>query len=201
MRGRRSDPEGRGEPKADAEGASTEARPNGRLHQIYEDYFDFTWRSLKRLGVPDASLDDATQEVFMIVYRRLPEFEGRAKLSTWIFRTAMNVALHARRSQARSRLEFPPDLPESVSHDGSPEERLAQADEASLVRSLLDKLDFDQRAVLILAEFEEQSPLEIAETLGIPRNTVYSRLRAARIAFASQFRLATGAHTSQRHYG
>jgi RNA polymerase sigma-70 factor, ECF subfamily len=202
MQGRGSSSEGpdlssEGAPDARSEKRSAQVavRPSARdatlEGRIYDEHFDFTWRSLRRLGVPESALDDAVQEVFLVVYRRLPEFEGRAKLSTWIFRTAMNVALHARRNVARSRLDFPEDLPDEAASGPSPEEHVAQASEARLVRQLLGKLSLDERAVLILAEFEDQSPAEIAETLGVPRNTVYSRLRAARIKFAEHYERAT----------
>jgi RNA polymerase sigma-70 factor, ECF subfamily len=198
MLGRSSNREGKVRPGPLAAPREPAGAPEAKLHALYEQYFDFTWRSLKRLGVPEHSLDDATQEVFLVVYRRLQEFEGRAKMSTWIFRTAMNVAMHVKRSQVRSRLEFPEMLPEREALGGSPEEALAKADESRMVHALLEKLDFDQRAVLILAEFEEQSPTEIADTLGVPRNTVYSRLRAARLAFAEHLERAMAQESRRR---
>jgi len=161
------------------------------LRALYDQYFDFTWRSLKRLGVPESGLDDATQEVFVVLYRRLPEFEGRSKMSTWIFRIALHVAQHAQRAKARSRLSFPGEAPELESSEPSAEQKLVAESEARLVRSLLDKLSLEQRAVLVLAEFEAQTPAEIAETLNIPRNTVYSRLRTAREELAEHYRRAT----------
>ena len=66
---------------------------------VYEAYFDFVWCSARRLGVPDPNLDDAVQEVFVIVHRRLAEFEGRSSIKTWLFGIVRNVSREARRCE------------------------------------------------------------------------------------------------------
>lgn len=152
------------------------------LGEIYEAHFDFVWRSLRRLGVPDAQLEDAVHDVFLVAHRRLSEFEGRSSLKTWLFAIALRVAQNMRRSLARqpaterdgeiaSEAELAPDV---------------QADRSRAVAlgvRLLNELDADKRAVFILAELEQLPASEIAQALGIPLFTVYSRLRAARRTF------------------
>src|SRR5207237_991026 len=68
---------------------------------VYDEHFDFVWRSARRLGVPEASLDDVAQDVFVTVYRRLPEFEGRSQLKTWIFGILRHTISDLRRGQRR----------------------------------------------------------------------------------------------------
>src|SRR5579859_7717464 len=66
--------------------------------EVYEDYFSFVWRSARRLGAPEASVDDVVQEAFVVVYRRLSQFEGRSSLKTWLFGIVLNVVRAHRRS-------------------------------------------------------------------------------------------------------
>jgi RNA polymerase sigma-70 factor, ECF subfamily len=148
---------------------------------LYEQYFDFVWRSLRRLGVPVSALDDAAQEVFMVVHRRLPEFEGRASLKTWLFGIALNVAQHVMRSAARRASERAPEtLTAPVS---TPQEEFLRAEAVKLLYQVLDELDPDKRSVFVMAELEQMTASEISELSGLPLNTVYSRLRLARRDF------------------
>jgi RNA polymerase sigma-70 factor (ECF subfamily) len=153
------------------------------LEAIYEEHFDFVWRSLRRLGIPDAQLDDAVQDVFVVVHRRLGEFEGRSTLKTWLFGIALRVASVHRRTAARRPteplVEDPPDQTANPLADALTE----AAEAARLVRQLLEYLDEDRRAVFVLAELEEMTAPEISAALGVNLNTVYSRLRLARRDF------------------
>ena len=65
--------------------------------QVYDEHVAFVWRLLRRLGLPESALNDAVQDVFLVVFRRLPDFVQRAKLSTWLFRICMRVAKDYRR--------------------------------------------------------------------------------------------------------
>jgi RNA polymerase sigma-70 factor (ECF subfamily) len=155
---------------------------------IYDDQFDFVYRNVRRLGVPDAHVDDAVQEVFLVVHRRLAEFEGRSSVKTWIFGILARVAADHRRSLRRKspHLRSPGGVvePDTIldERDG-PHETMARAEGVRLLHSLLDQLDDDKRVVLVLAELEQMSSPEIAESLGCNLNTVYARLRAARREF------------------
>lgn len=165
------------------EPASERCDPNPlEFDAVYEAHFDFVWRSLRRLGVREAALDDAAQDVFVVVHRRLREFAGRSSLKTWLFGIALRVARHHRRTAARRDADA---LPDSVAdlHSPTPHECAAQAEAVRVLHALLDQLDDDRRAVFVMMELEQMSAPEVTEALGIPLNTVYSRLRLARRDF------------------
>jgi RNA polymerase sigma-70 factor (ECF subfamily) len=152
------------------------------FEEIYDGYFDFVWRSLRRLGVPRPALDDAVQETFLVVHRRLPEFEGRASLKTWIFGVALRIAQRARRSQARQRTgELPPEL--EAHETRTPHEEAIREEGIRVVYAILDRLAPEKREVFVMAELEQFTAPEIAEITGVPLNTIYARLRVARREF------------------
>jgi RNA polymerase sigma-70 factor (ECF subfamily) len=151
---------------------------------VYDTYFPYIWRSVQRLGVPAANADDVVQEVFIVVHRKLGEFEGRSTLKTWLYGVALHVA-RAHRARLRRAAEGQLDSEHMKAPDAArPDEQAASAEAARLVNSLLDGLDDDQREVFVLTELEQLSAPEIADALGVKLNTVYSRLRLGRAAFA-----------------
>lgn len=159
-----------------------------RFEAVYEQLFDFVWRSARRLGVAEAAVDDVVQEVFLVVHRRLPEFEGRSSVKTWVFAIVLRVVSDWRRTQRRkgglaSLEQIAPEGDIADERGTCPASALEQAEAVRLLHRLLDELDDDKRTVFVLAELEQTTAPEIAEALSIPLNTVYSRLRAARIEF------------------
>ncbi|WP_437938731.1 RNA polymerase sigma factor [Sorangium sp. So ce341] len=159
------------------------------VEALYDAYADYVYRSLRRLGVVEANLPDALQEVFVVVHRRLGEFHAHAYVKQWLFVIALRIARNYRRTLVRRRPErealaagVDPDSLAAERSDG-PFERAAQAEEIRLFYALLETLDDDKREVFVLAELEQMSVPEIADTLSLNVNTVYSRLRAARQAF------------------
>jgi RNA polymerase sigma-70 factor (ECF subfamily) len=146
---------------------------------VYEQLFDFVWRSLRRLGVPRAGIDDAVQDVFVVVHRRLAAFEARSSLRTWVFGIALRVARDHRRRARRKGGHAPLDarIPDEAP---GPAESLARSEAVRELDRILGGLDEDKRAVFVLVEIEEMSAPEAAVALGANVNTVYSRLRAAR---------------------
>ena len=173
---------------ADAWPASARAAEAGTFEQIYETWFDFVWRSLRRLGVSAASTDDAAQDVFLVVHRRLGEFQGRSSIKTWLSAIVLRVARDHRRAARRKPQHEPGCNPDALEllrdadrHD--PLEAAIDAEAARLVHSLLDELDEDKRAVFVLAELEQMAVPEIARATDANVNTVYARLRAARRDF------------------
>lgn len=161
-----------------------DVRPRAlRLEDVYEEHFDFVWRSARRMGVADASVDDVVQEVFLVAHRRLADFEGRSTVRTWLFGILMRVVKDYRRTLRRKGGLAP--LPEVLPSDGreSPANRAEQREAVRLLHRLLDSLDDDKRAVFVLAELEQMTAPEIADALSVNLNTVYSRLRAARREF------------------
>ena len=148
---------------------------------LYRKHYAFVWRSVRRLGVPDGEVDDVVQEVFVIVHRRLPEFEGRSAITTWLFAIAYRVVRdHRRKVAARARREAevtagkPPTEPDKL---------IARHQAVDVLDGLLADLDEDKRAVFVMAEIVKMTANEIAEVVGVSPNTVSSRLRAARKMF------------------
>ncbi|PCC74573.1 RNA polymerase sigma factor, sigma-70 family [Nannocystis exedens] len=146
---------------------------------VYRANYGFVWRTVRHLGVDPARVDDAVQDTFLVVYRRLPEFAGRAALRTWLFEIARRVASRYRRSAAR---EEPRRCALSEAEVVAPavEAPVEQAEAAAILQGFLDGLDRDQAVVFVMTELEQWQAPEIAAELGVNLNTVYSRLRAAR---------------------
>ena len=160
-----------------------------RFNAVYEAHVDFVWRNARRLGVDDAATDDVVQGVFLVVFRRLDDFEGRSSLKTWIYEVLVRVVREHRRTLRRkSPPRFPGEAPVDPATLTAPAherpDRLADRSAAArLVRTLLDELDDDKREVFALAELEGLTLREIAEILREPAGTIASRLRAARVDF------------------
>lgn len=152
------------------------------FHDTYQTHFDFVWNSLQRMGVRDADVLDLAQIVFVTVYEKLPTFEGRAAITTWLFAICRRTASAYRRS-ARFRREVPTDVFSIDRHTAAPEGPATRNGLHERALAILNKLPEAQRIVFILFELEEMSGSEIAETLGISVGTVRSRLRLARATF------------------
>jgi RNA polymerase sigma-70 factor (ECF subfamily) len=164
--------------------APASARTGLRFADVYESHFAFAWRSVRRLGVEESAVDDVVQEIFVIVHRRLDDFEGRSSLKTWLFGIVLRVVRDHRRAVRRKSPRSAGDA-DTVEADiaSDPHERALKAEAARVLHAILDELDDEKREVFVLAELEQMSAPEIAEAVGAPLNTVYSRLRAARQAF------------------
>ena len=151
--------------------------------EIYAAHFAFVWRTMRTFGVPDATLEDAAQDVFVVVHRRLPEFEHRAAITTWLFAITRRVASsHRRRVKRTEPLD---DDPVGASDTFA---ALSRAQAAATVLAILDTMDDDKRVVFALVELEQLSVPEVARMLDLNLNTAYSRLRLARAAFEVQAR-------------
>lgn len=149
------------------------------LEAIYREHHPFVWRSLQRLGVPPPILSDAVHDVFLVVARRLHEFEHRASMRTWLFAICLRIAQSVRRDRQREAERLVPlDDPDA---SASPEER-PHGETVIALHQLLGILDDDKRAVFILAHLEGMTAPEIAGVLDLKVPTVYSRLRLAREA-------------------
>lgn len=151
------------------------------LHDVFREHADFVWRAVRRLGAPDHAIDDLVQEVFVVLHRRLEQFDGRVSLRSWLYVLTRGVVSNHRRRTRRERdrlraVEPPPPRP-------GPDEALAARDAAALVHAFLSELPPGKRAVFELCDIEGLSGTETATALGIPVNTVYSRLHAARQRF------------------
>lgn len=153
-----------------------------RLRAALDSYFNLAWRSLRRLGVPAADVDDAAQQVFLTFAERLPEISASSERS-FLLGTCVGVAANTRRHRAYA-LEVPTDAPEATAEPAqTPEAALEAKQRRQALDRALDSLSLEQRTVFVLFELEGFSLPEIAQSLGIPLGTATSRLRRARLAF------------------
>ena len=91
------------------------------FREVYEEHFRFVWRSLRRLGVPESDVADAVQDVFLVVHRRLGDFEGRSKVSTWLYGISLRVARDRKRSAfVRRNASDDEPIEDRVDHGGRP---------------------------------------------------------------------------------
>lgn len=167
-----------------------EMQKRAAFRAMYEANVDFVWRNLRRLGIAEADAPDKTQEVFVVAHRRFGEFQDRGHgPRAWLFQIVLRVASEHRRhrrrhpedadgGEAQDRQSISPDQTGAIAR----REALEQLDRA------LSTIDVGRRAVLVLHEVEEMTAAEIAESLGIPLNTVYSRLRVARVELEAALR-------------
>ena len=152
----------------------------------YDRYFDFVWRNARRLGVREASLDDVVQDVFLVVCRRLEDFEGRSSMETWLFGILSHVVSHRRRSEQRrgareAQFDDPAALEQlPATEQVSPHDLTARREAVGLLYELLEGLDEDKRSAFVLLELEQLPALEVARATGVNINTMHARLRAAR---------------------
>jgi RNA polymerase sigma-70 factor, ECF subfamily len=146
---------------------------------LYEAEADYVWNTLRRLGVSSSDIEDQTHEVFMAAFRQLHRYDPGRPIRPWLFGFAVKVASHFRR-QARHRHEIPGDLPVTPDGKPHPEEAATAAQDRQRLQAALEILDLPKRAVVVLHEIEGRPIPEVAEILGIPVNTAYSRLRLAR---------------------
>lgn len=154
------------------------------LAAVHAEHVDWVFRSLQRLGVREPDLEDALQEVFVVVHRRLDSFDGTSRMTTWLFGIALRVAAAYRRRAhvRREKLSAEPAL-DHESPTRSPEDATARREAQERVLEILDAMDLEKRVVFVMFEVEELAAPEIARELGIPVGTVYSRLDAARKEF------------------
>lgn len=149
---------------------------------VCERHLSRVWRQLRAMGVLECHLDDATQEVFLIAHAKLASFEGRAQFSTWLYAIAYRVGANYRRKARRDAAEELNEAEQPAAF-GDPEQALREKRAAALVQTFCDGLSEKLRDVFVLAILEEQPAPEVAQILGVPENTVYSRVRLVREAF------------------
>jgi RNA polymerase sigma-70 factor (ECF subfamily) len=155
---------------------------------MVREHADMLWRTLRRLGLPGATAEDAVQRVFMVASRRLEEITPGAERA-FLVQTAVRVASSERRAFAR-RLEDADDsvVEGTVSEAAGPDELVDQARARQLLESVLLDLPMDLRTVFVLFELEELTAPTIAALLEVPLGTVASRLRRARDSFHAAVR-------------
>lgn len=169
-----------------------------QFRALYDAHVNFVWRCLRRQGVRESDLMDLTQKVFLTAFVKLPEFEGRSRISSWLFGICQRVASDYRRS-APVRREVPTDTSELDKYSDPQQEQAHQSDvrrRASLAEAILSKLPEEQQLVFVLFEIEELPGQEIAELLELSLGTVRSRLRLARETFRREVKRLALANSS-----
>ena len=157
-----------------------------RVEQLYAEHVGMVWSGLRRLGVPEASIEDAVQDVFLVAHRRLADFQGRSSVKTWLYGIVLRVAKDYRRAQARHarRVErLAETLSVSAVSAQTPAKEAERREANQALHAILAELDQDHREVLVLVEIEEFSMQDAAAVLNLHVRTCQRRLRAARAAF------------------
>lgn len=149
-----------------------------RLRKMVEAHLDRVWRMLRRLGTPEANVDDATQKVFMVAFRRIDEIDP-ARQDRYLIGIAMRVASDERRAEARRR-EIPITEVELTARERPADEMVDERRKRASLDAVMEAMPPDLREAFVLFELEEMSAPEVAELLDVPVGTVASRVRRAR---------------------
>jgi RNA polymerase sigma-70 factor (ECF subfamily) len=161
--------------------AAEAASSRESFRDIFSRYAPYVLGLVRRLGVRDAEVEDVAQEVFIVVHRQLPTFEGRSSIKTWLCGITLRTVANHRRKVMRRReasMEVGCELHAAPDQDTMLERR----DDASTLQQALDRLSPKLREVFVLYEIEELPMADVARSLGCPRFTAYTRLHAARAA-------------------
>jgi RNA polymerase sigma-70 factor, ECF subfamily len=153
--------------------------------ELYRTHVTYVWKTACRLGISDVDVEDVVQETFLTAHRRGVTFESHEAERSWLFGIVYNVVQHHRRSYRRRTALTEDGINLDVfpgPSAGAPDRSVETNESVRLLETILDTLDPEKRAVLVLAELEEKSLAEIAEILAINANTASSRLRLAREA-------------------
>jgi RNA polymerase sigma-70 factor (ECF subfamily) len=172
---------------APADAAALPAQPADFFRAAFEAHHGYVWHSLRRLGIAERDLEDLTHDVFVVVHRKLADFDRGRPLRPWLFGIAVRVASDYRRlaRNIRERVHAEPD---AVDVGPSPEAQVALGDAKRMVIAALQSVEEQRRAVFIMVDIDELPIPEVARALEIPLNTAYSRLRLAREEFAAAVR-------------
>jgi RNA polymerase sigma-70 factor (ECF subfamily) len=149
------------------------------VREIFEQHAGFVWRSLRHLGVRDADLEDVTQEVFVVVHSRFGSYDDRDKLRSWLYAICSRVAKAHVRKIVRRRENITAEPPEADA-PATQLEHIEARQALARGQEVLAALPEEQRAVFLLYEVERMSMTEVADALGCPLQTAYSRLHKAR---------------------
>jgi RNA polymerase sigma-70 factor (ECF subfamily) len=163
------------------------ARPT--FEQVYASERAAVGRSVRRLGVPAHGVDDVVQQVFVAVYRRLDQFDGRCSLSTWLFAIVARVVSNHRRAYRRKGMGQAlatevGSVEELVARGCSPFDYAQTRQAARIAHDVLSQMPATKARTFFMFEVAGYTAPEIARETSVPLNTVYSRLRNARVEFA-----------------
>jgi RNA polymerase sigma-70 factor (ECF subfamily) len=166
------------------------------FNRLYEAELDYVWASLRRLGVPSASLEDICHDVFVTAWRKIADYDPNRPIRPWLFGIAYRLASDLR-NRAYQQREVLDDEADAVDESRGPHEQAEQAQAKATVARALQQIPIERRGVFVMHDIDGTPIPEIAETFGIPLNTAYSRLRLARRDFeqaVSKMQLKEVAH-------
>jgi RNA polymerase sigma-70 factor (ECF subfamily) len=169
--------------------AALPADADVRLAGIIKTHYAAVWRVVRRLGVAEASAEDAVQQAFVVASTKLDRIEARSERA-FLLGTAARIASNFRRSAAVRHESLDADMEQHVGDTPGADELLDEKRLRELFDEVLASLPDDLRTVLVLFEVEDIDMADISVSLGIPLGTVASRLRRARAAFAAAARRA-----------
>jgi RNA polymerase sigma-70 factor, ECF subfamily len=164
------------------------ARAGTTFREVFEGHCAYVWTTLRRLGVEERDVEDVTHDTFVRIAAHLHEYDPSRPIRAWLFVFALRMARDYRRL-ARHRHEVVGGMvEESAALTPAADDVVSAHETHALVSEALEALDWDKRAVFVACELEELPIAEVAESLGIPRNTAASRLRLARAEFTKAVR-------------
>ncbi len=156
------------------------------FRDIYKQYFDFVWSSVRHFGVERDAVDDVVQDVFVVIHSRLATLQRPEALRSWVYGIVRRTASDYRRSRrtrdaARARLGT--ELKWNQPSRPTPLEMAERNADLNLLESILARLDQPKREIFVMVEILGMTVPEVVQALVIPLSTAYSRLRLARLAF------------------
>ena len=161
---------------------------------IFQEHFSYVWNSLRHFGAHPNDLEDLTHEVFLRVHERYDDYDPSRPIRPWLFAFAYRVAA-AHQRLARHRVEVVGACLDRPDDSARADDVLIRHEDRDLALEALDAVEIERRAVFVLHEIDGVAIPEVADALGIPTSTAYSRLRLARQEFyaaAKRLRLARG---------
>lgn len=170
------------------------------FRDVFSRYAPYVLGLVRRLGVREAEVEDVAQEVFIVVHRQLPSFEGRSSLKTWLCGiTLRTVANHRRKVMRRREAAF--EASGDLHADADQDTALERQDDAATLQNALDRLSPKLREVFVLYEIEELPMADVARSLGCPRFTAYTRLHAARAALRQRLSIEARSKSPRKRGG
>ncbi len=155
--------------------------------RVYAETASFVWTNARRLGIHPSNIEDVVQDVFLVVHRRLGEFEERSSARTWVFGIMLNVINdHKRRFRRKESKNVPPPTSSETDLAGTgpnPENQAATRESLSIVQNVLEAMSEEKRIAFVLSQMEGLTVPEIAEITGESATTLYGRVRLARAEF------------------
>ncbi len=178
-------------PDLQSKDTATAPRPRKPdFRDLYRDHCGYVWNSLRRLGVREADVEDVAHEVFLSVYKRFADYDAARPLKPWLFGFAYRTASDYR-ARPQHRREVAEDAMDHADDKPRADEQIEAEERRALVADALLKIELDRRAVFVMHEIDGAKIPEVADALGIPLNTAYSRLRLAREEFAEAVKRIT----------